>query len=198
MTHADEAALVERAKHDPSAFAALYDRYVERIYAYVARQVEETAAAQDVTAATFEKALRHIRRYRPAETGLAPWLYTIARHEIAQHYRRGRFVTPWRGRGEDEADEVDEPVMPGTAAGRPIESLLLAGERDGALHAALSRLSPADRDLLTLRFLEELPTADVAAILGCSRANVYVRLHRALARLRGQLERAAAAKEMTP
>ncbi len=194
MTHADEAALVERAGQDPTAFAALYDRYVERIFAYVARQVEDTAVAQDVTAATFEKALRHIRRYRPGEMGLAPWLYTIARHEIAQHYRRGRFTTPWRGH---DGDEADEPAAPGIHEGRPIESLLLAGERDGALHAALRRLSDADRDLLTLRFLEELPTEDVAAILGCSRANVYVRLHRALARLRGQLERADLAKEMS-
>jgi len=194
MTHADEATLVERARQDPTAFAALYDRYVERIYAYVARQVEDTAVAQDVTAATFEKALRHIRRYRPGETGLAPWLYTIARHEIAQHYRRSRFAVPWRGR---DGDGEDEPPPAKSHDGRPIESLLLAGERDGALHAALRRLSAADRDLLTLRFLEELPTEDVAAILGCSRANVYVRLHRALARLRGQLERADEAKEMT-
>lgn len=195
MTYADEATLVERARHDPTAFAALYDRYVERIYAYVARQVAETAVAQDVTAATFEKALRHIGRYRPRATGLAPWLYTIARHEIAQHYRRGRFAAPWRG--QDESGE-EEPAPVERRDGRPIESLLLAGERDGALHAALARLSAADRDLLTLRFLEELPTEDVAAILGCSRANVYVRLHRALARLRGQLERADAAKESTP
>jgi len=194
MTHADEATLAQRAGQDPAAFAVLYDRYVERIYAYVARQVEETAVAQDITAATFEKALRHIRRYRPGETGLAPWLYTIARHEIAQHYRRGRFAVPWHGRGDDGEEEL--PAVE-RQNGRPIESLLLAGERDGALHAALSRLGAADRDLLTLRFLEELPTEDVAAILGCSRANVYVRLHRALARLRGQLERAEATKEMS-
>ena len=71
MTHADEATLAQRAGQDPAAFAVFYDRYVERIYAYVARQVEETAVAQDITAATFEKALRHIRRYRPGETGLA-------------------------------------------------------------------------------------------------------------------------------
>lgn len=193
MTHVDEAALVEQARQDPAAFAALYDRYVERIYGYAARQVEDAAIAQDITAATFEKALRHLGRYRPGETGLAPWLYTIARHEIAQHYRRGRFAAPWRGRDDDEAEE---PAAPSSRDGRPIESLLLAGERDGALHAALRRLSAADRDLLTLRFLEELPTEDVAAILGCSRANVYVRLHRALARLRGQLERADLAKEM--
>lgn len=191
MTHADEVKLVEQARQDPKAFARLYDQYVERIYTYVARQVQETAVAQDITAATFEKALRHIRRYRPQEAGLAPWLYTIARNEIAQHYRRGRFLAPWH---RNHRDEVDEPQI-SNGDGRPIESLVLAEERIGALHAALRILGEADRDLLTLRFLEDLSTEDVATILGCSRANVYVRLHRALTRLRGHLEHAEAAKE---
>lgn len=195
MTHTDEAALVERAKTDPMAFAALYDRYVERLYAYALRQIADPAAAQDITAATFEKALRHLRRFRWQEAGVGPWLYRIARNEIAQHYRRGRFTAaPWRGR---DGEEPDEPPPPAGQDGRPVESALLMGERDGALHAALRRLSEADRDVLTLRFLEELPTEDVAAILGCSRDNIYVRLHRALARLRGQLERPERAEEMS-
>jgi RNA polymerase sigma-70 factor (ECF subfamily) len=56
----DEASLVERARHDPAAFGALYDCYIERIYAYAARETGDTALAEDVTAATFEKALRQI------------------------------------------------------------------------------------------------------------------------------------------
>jgi RNA polymerase sigma-70 factor (ECF subfamily) len=195
MTHADEAALVERAKTDPLAFAALYDRYVERLYAYALRQTGDPPAAQDITAAAFEKALRHLRRFHWREAGVAPWLYRIARNEIAQHYRRGRFtITPGR---ERNGEEPDEPPPPAGQDGRPVESALLRGERDGALHAALRRLSEADRDVLTLRFLEGLPTEDVAAILGCSRDNVYVRLHRALARLRGQLERLPEAEEIS-
>lgn len=192
MIPEDESALVEQARRNPRAFAALYDRYVEIIYGYVMRQVGDVAIAQDITAATFEKALRHIRRYRWREAGLAPWLYTIARNEIAQHFRRGRFTVAWR---PDNGDGPDRTYSAGQSDGRPIESMLLATERDSDLHAALRDLSAADRDVLTLRFLEGLPTEDVAATLGCSRDNVYVRLHRALARLRGQLERQDEAKE---
>ncbi|GIK55769.1 MAG: hypothetical protein HND44_03030 [Chloroflexi bacterium] len=56
--------LIEQAKHDPQAFARLYDRYVDRIYRYAYRQTGDEALAQDVTAVTFERALRHIQRYQ--------------------------------------------------------------------------------------------------------------------------------------
>jgi RNA polymerase sigma-70 factor (ECF subfamily) len=178
----NEAALVERAKSDPSAFGALYDRYVDRIYGYALRETRDVAAAQDVTAATFEKALRHIRRFRWGEMGLAPWLYRIARNEIIQQYRRDKRLSPLAPGDEDSAiGGVD------TRESRPIESAVLSGERDRHLRDALRRLSESDREILTLRFLEQLPTGEVAQILDCSRDNVYVRLHRALGRLRDQL-----------
>ncbi len=177
---ADEATLVERARRDPAAFGALYDRYVDRIYGYALRETRDVARAQDITSTTFEKALRHIRRFRWQEMGVAPWLYRIARNEIVQHYRRDRRLTPL----------PDDPPEGGGAregAARPLESAFLSAERDRELYDALSRLAEADREILTLRFLEQLPTGDVAQILDCSRDNVYVRLHRALGRLRGLL-----------
>lgn len=186
MTHADEAKLIEQAKTDPAAFGVLYDRYVGRIYAYARRQTADDATAQDITAATFEKALRHLRRYRWQGGGLAPWLYRIARNEIAQQARQGRFTIAW---GDDEPPTADH--RPGANGNRPPEASLLAQERRHKLLAALRHLSDGDRDVLTLRLLEGLPAEDVAAVLGCSRDNVYVRLHRALSRLRQQLERTA-------
>ena len=56
------------------------------------------------------------------------------------------------------------------------------------IHRALARLRPKDRDIIVLRYLEELPSDQVAEILDCSTQNVYVRLHRALERLRTELE----------
>jgi len=95
MTPADEATLIEQARTDPAAFGVLYDRYVGRIYAYALRQTADVAAAEDITATTFEKALRHIRRFRRQEAGLAPWLYRIAHNENVQRARRERFTVAW-------------------------------------------------------------------------------------------------------
>lgn len=182
----DEADLVERAQRDPAAFGVLYDRYVDRIYAYAYRQTGDATAAQDVTAATFEKALRHLRRYRWQETGLGPWLYRIARNEIADQYRRDGRLSPLATEGEGAAPGGER---------RPLESAVQTSERDRDLRRALGRLSQNDRDVLTLRFLEQLPTEDVAQILNCSRDKVYVRLHRALGRLRAQLDGAGYGEE---
>ncbi len=180
----DEAALVERAKNDPAAFGTLYNRYVERIYGYALRETRDVAVAQDITATTFESALRHIRRFRWEKMGLAPWLYRIARNEIIQHYRRNKRLSPLAIGDEIDAVERGVDVRDGE---RPIESAVLSGERDRDLREALSELSRTDREVLTLRFLEQLPTEEVAQILDCSRNVVYVRLHRALERLRGHL-----------
>ena len=170
----EESALIEQSKKDPAAFGVLYDRYVDRIYGYALRETGSGAAAQDVTAATFERALLHIRRFRATEKGIAPWLYRIARNEIVQQYRREKRLAPLEHSPAENLDQTE----------RPIESTIAAGERQRSLYAALAQLSKADRDVLTLRYLEQLPTEDVANILECSRDNVYMRLHRALQRLR--------------
>ena len=185
QAESDESKLVERAKHDPAAFGVLYDRHVARIYSFVMREVGNLDQAQDVTAATFEKALRNIHRFELREMGIAPWLYRIARNEIAQLRRRdGRFrpLNP-----EEEEGATSALLADRTNERRPLEASFAAGERDRSLYAALAQLDDADRELLTLRFIEQLPTNEVAQILDCSCDNVYVRLHRALKRLRAYI-----------
>ncbi len=167
--------LIEQARHDPAAFGALYDRYVDRIYAYAVRLLQDEGAAQDVTAVTFEKALRHIRGYEWRGVSFAPWLYRIARNEAMSRLRRQKWLSPRQWLGSTEL--------------RYTETAVQNRQTYAAIYAALARLRPQDRDVIVLRYLEELGSEDVAAILACSTDAVYVRLHRALARLRAELER---------
>jgi RNA polymerase sigma-70 factor, ECF subfamily len=173
MPENEEEALVQRAQEDPQAFGVLYDRYVDRIYTFAWRQKSDKALAQDVTAITFEKALRHLQRYRRQGSSFCAWLYRIARNEIVQHYRRQRFLAPLRGWLLSDSN---------------VERAVQNQERQDALQEALARLPAPDREVIVLRFFEELSSAEVAEILGCSTANVYVRLHRALGRLRREME----------
>lgn len=195
MTYADEARLIKQAQTDPAAFAVLYDRHVDRIYGYAYRQTQDAAVAEDITSATFEKALRSIPRFQWRGVSIAAWLYRIARNEIAQHYRRERFLAPLTA-AADGANADPPAILSDTGSQRPTESVVQSGQRNRALHRALSELGAADRDVLTLRFLEQLSTEEVAAVLGCTRSNVYVRLHRALQRLRQQLELADQLEEV--
>ena len=162
----NEQTLVEQARHDPAAFGALYDRYVDRIFVYARRLMQDEAAAQDVTAVTFEKALRHIRQRGWQGESFIAWLYRIARNEALSKLRRQKWLSPRQWFGSTEL--------------RVTETAVQSRQTTQAIHHALARLRPKDRDI---------SSEDVAAILACSTNTVYVRLHRALERLRAELER---------
>lgn len=182
----NEQQLVEQAQQDPAAFGALYDRYVDRIFAYTARLMQDNAAAQDVTAVTFEKALKQIRQRGWQGDSFIAWLYRIARNEAMTKLRRQKWLSPRQWFGATEL--------------RVTETAVQSRQTHQAIHHALARLRPPDRDIIVLRYLEELSSEDVAKILACSPDNVYVRLHRALARLRAELESdpAALPREVNP
>ncbi|GJM41171.1 MAG: RNA polymerase sigma factor [Ardenticatenaceae bacterium] len=171
----NEKLLVEQARQDPAAFGVLYDHYVDRIFAYTVRLVQDEATAQDVTAVTFEKALHKIRQYEWQAHGFGPWLYRIARNEALSKLRRQKWLSPSQWFGSTEL--------------RATETAVQSGQTRQIVYHALARLRPKERDIIVLRYLEELPSEEVAEILNCSTNTVYVRLHRALERLRAELER---------
>lgn len=165
MDSLDDLTLIQRAPCDPTAFGELYNRYIDRVYAYAYRRLDDRAMAEDVTAATFEKALKNIGRFRWQGVGVAAWLYRIAHNECVNVYRQNKRLT-------DLADDLPT-----------IEAAI----EDDDLRHALNQLTEADWRVLELRFLEDLPSATVAEMLGCTVNALYVRLHRSLARLRQAL-----------
>jgi RNA polymerase sigma-70 factor (ECF subfamily) len=169
----DDQSLAEAARSDPQAFAALYDRYIDRIYTYALRQAGDVSLAQDVTSATFEKALRQLRRQGWRGHSFLAWLYRIARNEAIHHYRQGRRLAEL---SPDLPDGVDQ------------EAEWQSCQERLQLDRALERLSGRDQEVLSLRFLEGLTSAETAEVLGCSLPNLYVQLHRALQRLRKLME----------
>ncbi|MCA9971404.1 MAG: RNA polymerase sigma factor, partial [Anaerolineales bacterium] len=92
----DDDTLMQQAPHRPEAFGALYDRYVDRIHAYAYRLTQDEALAQDVTAATFEKALTAVRRSAWRGGSVAAWLFRIAHNEAMSQHRRRKWLAPWR------------------------------------------------------------------------------------------------------
>ena len=173
MSENDERALINQAKRDPKAFGALYRRYVNQIYAYACRRTGSESLAQDITATTFEAAIRNLGEYEYQGSSFLAWLYTLARNKIADHYRRERWLVPIKKlQGSYESPEMK----------------ILAEDQKAMIQVALSHLKQKDQDILILRFYDELSSAEVADILGISKDNVYLRLHRALKRLHHALE----------
>ena len=175
--------LIEQAQQDPVVFGKVYDLYVERIFKYVYRQVLDEALAQDVTAVTFEKALRHIQSYEWQGKSVLAWLYRIARNEAISQQRKRKWLTPWKRTITTEM--------------RYTETAVLHGQRREEIYLALSRLSAKDREIIHLRYFEELSGDEVAEVLDCSTNNAYVRLHRALKKLQTELEAMGVTGEMS-
>ena len=172
----DERALVTHAQGDPAAFAELYRRYVERIYAFAYRRTWTREAAEDVTAATFERALRHLPRFDSDGAGFGPWLFRIASNELVDHYRR-------EGRTCSDRGQRGLHVL----AAETVEDDLDAIERDDEVRAMVDRLGtlrPRYQTALSLRYLAGLSADEAAAAMGCTKAVLAVTLHRALGALR--------------
>src|SRR3954471_4499736 len=85
---ADDASLVAQAQADPRAFAQLYDRYVELIYWFCYRRLENVPAAGDATSATFMKALNALPRFNPQGGSFRSWLFAIAHNVVLDHLRQ--------------------------------------------------------------------------------------------------------------
>lgn len=153
------------------AFERVYERHFDRVAAYALARTESHAAG-DVVARTFEIAWRR-RQHLPSEP--LPWLLGVARRVLAE----GR-------RSERRREALVERIAvhaPACAEGHE-EAL---GSRQAVLQA-LSELTPEQLEALLLTAWEGLTEKQAAAVLGCSRGAVAVRLHRARRRLRKHLE----------
>ena len=83
VTADDERLLIEAAQADPARFLDLYDRYVDRVYAYVSRRAGSRALAEDVTSDVFERALTHLPRFEWRGAPFTAWLFRIAANALA-------------------------------------------------------------------------------------------------------------------
>lgn len=165
----DEAALVEAARHDVDAFAALYRRYVMPIYRYLHSRTGNATDAQDLTAQVFLEALESLSRYRD-RGNFAAWLFTIARRRAVDHYRRTSAVP---------LDDIDDLPARSDLMADVIERETLA-----QLGALLSQLDAAQLELLQLRFAGDLTFQQIGVVQGRSEAAVKMALRRLLDHLR--------------
>ena len=153
-----------------ASFDALYRSSADAVYAYAASLLRDRSAAEEVTAAAFERAFRKQRSFDPRRGTQRAWLFGIARNAALDELRR-------RKRSAELTAEPagDEPAPEGEAE---------AAERRATVRAALATLEPRDRELIALKFHAGLNNAEIADVLGVSASNAGTRVHRALTRLR--------------
>ena len=168
---------------DVEAVAALMQRYQHRLYRYLLRIVRQPETAEDLFQQTWLRVMERIRNYDP-QRSFEGWLFALAHNLAIDHLRRY------------QPDSLDEPLASGDAraelvAGSSPGALeqLLSDERTGWLADCLAGLPVVFREVLTLRFEEEMKLEEMAVVLALPLGTVKTRLHRALKQLRRTLER---------
>jgi RNA polymerase sigma-70 factor (ECF subfamily) len=161
----------EPSKQDASMdFERLYRSSRDDVYAYAAGLLRDQAAAEDVTAAAFERAYRKRSRFNAGLGSARAWLFGIARNAALDELRR-------RGR---QAKLSTDPVDAASVAAP-------GGDRDELrllLDAALARLDGDERELVALKFFAGLSNGEIAGVVGISASNVGTRLNRTMDKLR--------------
>jgi len=165
-------ALVERARSgDREAYAMLFDRFHDEIYRFATRRIGDPIAGQDAAAETFADAFKGIARFEQTGAPFEAWLYTIARRRIVDQIRV-------RARHDHAELSPEEPFQPsfGGHESFVVDTLLL--------RALIARLPESERDVVELRFMEDLDVEQTAIRLGKQPGAVRVAQHRALTKLR--------------
>jgi RNA polymerase sigma-70 factor (ECF subfamily) len=165
-------ALVERARSgDREAYAMLFDRFHDEIYRFATRRIGDPIAGQDAAAETFADAFKGIHKYEQTGAPFEAWLYTIARRRIVDQVRaRAR-----HDHAELPSDHASEPSSNGHEAS-VLDWMML--------RALIARLPETERDVVELRFMEDLDVEHTALRLGKQPGAVRVAQHRALTKLR--------------
>ena len=161
----DERELIRRAqKGDKEAISALYRAYAQPIFRYISYRVDSTEVAEDLTADIFLRMVRNLPNYKLTAAPFGAWLFRIAANRITDFYRE---IQPSEALSEEYSIE-------------PYDDTFEQEDERSRLRAALRKLPEEYQTILILRFMQELPHADVASIIGKSTAAVRVVQHRAL------------------
>jgi RNA polymerase sigma-70 factor, ECF subfamily len=163
---------------DPDAFASLLSRYQNRLYRYLLRWVHEPATADDLFQQTWMRVLEHIHSYDP-DRNFDAWLFAVARNIAIDHLRRRQPDSLDEPRGDSRPmSDIISTDTPGAL------ELVLRSERAERVQKALASQPPLFREILSLRFEEEMRLDEIAEVLGIPLGSVKSRLSRALEHLR--------------
>jgi RNA polymerase sigma-70 factor (ECF subfamily) len=153
------------ADGDPKAPRKLVERHYAELYRYALSVLRDERAAEDAVQETFERALSALGRYpegRLRAMRLRPWMYRITLNVARNHLRRRREV--------------------------PVEEIASGSDegREGVMDvlAALGRLPERQRVAVTLRYLQDLPYAEISGVTGWPEGTAKTLVRRGLGRLR--------------
>ena len=163
---------------DRQAWQGLYDAYAESVWHQTSRLMRDHSAVGDVVQETFLAAARSARTYDKRRGSLWVWLWTIARRQIALHYRKQKPTVSldqalawWGSLNGQQVDIIDH------MAAAP--AILEAEELDELVRRCLGELTAEHETLLLAKYVDQIPVKEIAKQLHCSAVAVRSKLARA-------------------
>lgn len=179
----DDESLALLVSQNPTAFDELYNRHVQGVYRYLLARVGNTDDAQDLTAQTFIAVLEgltgHRAGYRSSNKFII-WVLSIARHKVADHFRRHRQSLPL----EVALEVADKNPLPEESVSHQLQLEQVT--------RMLRILAPDRAEALALRIFGGLSAAEVGQVMGKNESAVKMLVHRAI----GDLQQRLAVKEI--
>jgi len=163
-------------KGDKDAFSDIYDIYADKLYRFVYFKVKADDI-EDIVELCFLKAWDKRKSYNPKKSSLNSWLYTIARNSVIDYYRVAKQVEELNVNIKDEK-KVSNPK-------KTTEDILNAN----LVRKAIEELPENYKDLVVLRFIDDLSYAELSEALAKTEATIRVMQFRAMKKLKAILKR---------
>lgn len=175
-----ERSLVAASRSDPGAFGPLYDFYAPRIVGFIYRRVRDYNVAEDLTSVTFQRAFENVRRASFRNESFGGWLYRVASNAVVDHFRQNR-------RAASLVSILDREDLDDLC----VDILADALDRD-EIRRGLYAVHEMHREVLILRYFDDLDADEICVILGCSKETLSGKLQRALRALRAAIVKESA------
>jgi RNA polymerase sigma factor (sigma-70 family) len=168
----DEQAMAALKEGDMAYASTLFDRYHRKVYSYAYRMMEDGPAAEDITQLAFMRMIQYKHSYQHSGK-FQSWIYRITHNLVIDHIKEKKKMKV------TYTDTADTNLADGDLTYQV--SVL---EQEEKVRMALDKLTPDDRSLLVMTKYDKMKYEEVASILDTTAANVKVKVHRAIARLR--------------
>lgn len=166
--------LIDQAKSgNKEAFGQIYKLFLQRIYRYIRYQVSNSEEAEDLTQTTFLKVWKSLGSFTEKGGSFQAYLFTIARNLI---------IDFWRKKKEVSLDKIE------VETNEDILGEVIRKQEKERTWLALSKLDDFDRQIIILRYFEDLSFIEISSILNKKEVAIRVRTHRILKKLKQILE----------
>jgi RNA polymerase sigma factor (sigma-70 family) len=150
----------------------LFDRYHARIFNFLARLTMDRPVAEDLTQNVFLRLIRYRSSYRPGSKFM-PWIYQMARNVFSDHYHSAKT----KRNANVDVEKLSEAMADSNESWEQ-------EEREKLLQLSLAKLDEEQRELLVLTRFQHMKYEEVALIMNTTVANIKVKVHRAIGKLR--------------